>query len=136
MNICKFCRDDGCLACEGEIIRYEKEITRQIRDWKPLDEKMCGITETISRSLEPEAAKTFLMAVNMPPKLFCWENGDEADRQAFARIFGAAALEANFANGVTPEAMEEIYKKAERERVNQRLRRNPKIPKARAIWKT
>lgn len=76
-----------------------------------------------------EDRQDFLLAAAMPPKIFCWEKGDEADRQACMRLFGHDVLQTTFANGVTPEAMKVIYEKAERERINQRLRRM-NVPRA------
>lgn len=137
--ICKWCFDAGCLACESEIVKYEKGVTERIRTWQPPSEKMVQAIIAIASSFQPplsaEDKKLFIAACQLPPKLFVAERGSDADMEALKRVFGYNALQTTFANGVTPEAMEAIYKNAERERIAQRLRKMRHVPRVKAtVW--
>lgn len=130
--ICKWCGDNGCLACEGEIRKYEAQVTEQIKAWRPpsdLDlKRIAEIANSFYPPLSDENKRLFIAAAQMPPKLFRVERDDSDDMAALKRVFSANALQDTFADGVTPEAMEVIYRKAEQERVMQRIRKMRQVP--------
>lgn len=131
--ICKWCGDRGCLGCEGEIRKNEAEVTERIKSWKPPSEETIKFIATFAKSLSEEQKRLFIAACKMPPELFRVEKDDPDDLAALKRVFGANALQSTFADGVTPEAMEVIYRKAEQERVMQRLRKMRQVPVKRTM---
>lgn len=130
--ICKWCGDSGCLACESEIRKYEAGVTEQIKAWRPSSDldlkRVVEIANSFFPPLSDENKKLFIAAVQMPPQLFRAQRDDPDDLESLRRIFGANALQDTFSNGVTPEAMEVIYRKAEQERVMQRIRKMRQVP--------